>query len=46
LISRWGSLQHSPHPVTVFKATISKGRERRGKGKERGEKGKGGRKQG
>ena len=46
LISRWGSLQRSPHPVAVFKATISKGRERRGKGRERGEKGKGGREQG
>jgi len=29
--------------VAVFKATTSKGRERRGKGKKRGEKGKGGR---
>jgi len=38
-----GSLQRSPHPVAVFKATISKGRERRGKGKGRGQKGKGGR---
>jgi len=35
LISCWGSLQRSPHPVAVFKATISKGRERRGKGKGR-----------
>jgi len=41
-----GELTALPHPVTVFKATTSKGRERRGKGKERGEKGKGGREQG
>ena len=32
--------------MAVFKVTISKGRERRGKGKERGEKGKGGSEQG
>ena len=34
-MSQWGNLQRSPHPVAVFKATISKGRERRGKGKGR-----------
>jgi len=36
--SRWGSLQHSPDPLAVFKGPISKGRE----GKRREVKGRGG----
>jgi len=35
LISLWGSLQRSPQSAAVFKATISKERERKGKRRER-----------
>jgi len=43
-IPRWGSLQRSPGPLTVFKGPTSKGRkgkgERRGRERERQKRGK------
>jgi len=35
---RWGSLQHSPDPLAVFKGPTSRGRKGKGEGKRRGKK--------